>query len=190
MTAHVQNDVQKGRSVFSSLATSIWSLTQSPREFSHLLSTASDMSVPTSHLPLDDGSIRWRKATSQNGKPYEIGVALTSIEAQSEIHQTTGQDFARKEKTEFSIFVEWPVGESLWTTTSNEVQDIAAITEYKLYEYNGFWKYVLHFKNTLTYDYQFKDESGGLYRCDTFVTGDHYIRYDSDKPTITKVMGN
>jgi hypothetical protein len=170
------------------LTTSIWSIAEIPENSHILFFTAPDMSVPTDHLPLDDGSIRWRKATSQNGKSFEIGVA-TSMESRSEISQTIEQDFARKGKTEFSIFVKWPVGQSLWTTTSSEVQDIAAITEYQLYEYNGFWKYVLHFKNTLTYDYQFKDESGDVYRCDTFVTGDHYIRYDSDQPTITKVMG-
>lgn len=112
-----------------------------------------------------------------------------AVEAQSKTPGTVVLKPARGEKEEFSILVDWPMGESVWKDTSSEVQDVAAIKKYKLYEYNGYWKYVLHFENTLHYDYQFKDESNDVYMCDTWENGDHYVRYDSEKPAIKKIMG-
>ncbi|KZS88595.1 hypothetical protein SISNIDRAFT_552523 [Sistotremastrum niveocremeum HHB9708] len=145
----------------------------------------------TSQLPNLD-HIVWTKATTESGKNYEVGVTKAAAEIRSKAIAAGGLKpivRANGVKEEFSIFIDWPVGDSEWKTTSSQVQNDAAITKYKLYEYDGYWKYVLHFVNTIHYDYQFKDASPDVYTCDTWTNDDHYIRFDSTDATMKKIMG-
>ena len=88
---------------------------------------------------------------------------------------------------DFNLVINWPVGDNSAKTTSSKVYDEAGISAYKLWEYNGFWKYILEFENNVNYNFEFTDEEGDTYGVSTAVHGWHYVRYDSGKPTIVRV---
>ena len=132
----------------------------------------------------------WTKATTKNGQSYAIGVgraakASTDIGTGGPIMRAHGETKA------FNIDVKWPVtGEVKVTTT--EVYDVAGIEKYELSE-NGWWnwyKYSLWIKNNVNYTYGFKDESPDTYYLTTIVHGEHYVQYNSDKPTIIHIKGD
>ena len=88
------------------------------------------------------------------------------------------------QKSDFGISVDWPVGDEAWKSTTHAVKATAAITRYRLYETTGLWSYRLEFTSTKTYDYAFFDATGDSYSVSTYLNGDHYVRYNSNKPTI------
>ncbi|KAK0515735.1 hypothetical protein JMJ35_001769 [Cladonia borealis] len=145
-------------------------------------------------LSPNDGSTQWQEATSKNGKAYRV-------DKQEPIGTEKGKDKpALMEKKPFSIDVYWPVTKD-WVDTTEEVKKVAAITRYKLIRhppppppppekpppYSP--EYTLWFTNTEHYHYYFTDETNDTYDNNTFVNHDHWIQYDSQKPTIVKITG-
>ena len=84
--------------------------------------------------------------------------------------------------------VYWPVGDGKWKITSPAVQGIG-ISRYRLY-YNGnpnLYDYTLDFTNTKGWGFNFKDEGNEVYSVSTILNGDHWLKYNSDHPTIIGV---
>ncbi|PUU78394.1 hypothetical protein B9Z19DRAFT_1065075 [Tuber borchii] len=133
----------------------------------------------------DQSSVEWETLTSKNGVTFKIGrekaASVPVVEAKSET-PAEGEDFG--------ITVDWPVGGG-WTQTTEDVKTTAAITQYNLAEVDGdTFKYTLEFSNTDTYDYKFFDQTGDSYEVNTWQNRTHYVKYNSDKPTIVYISGN
>lgn len=96
-----------------------------------------------------------------------------------------------KGKTDFGIPVNWPVGSDVWSPTTTDIRNVSGISEYKLYKQGpGFYDYRLEIQNTQTYNYHFYDETGDSYQINTYRRGIHYVRYDSDHPTVVFITGS
>lgn len=134
-------------------------------------------------ITLDESNIDWKTFTTEKGHKFEVGFPTGAVQ------QEQTQDAALT-KTDFGISVIWPVGDSSWKNTDSNTRTTAAITRYTLYQYDGFYKYMLYFTNTEHYDYYFYDETGDRYEVNTYRNGDHYVRYDSNKPEIIYIKGS
>lgn len=139
----------------------------------------------------------WTKATTKNGQSYAVGVGKASTDIKSEL-QAGLSEFggpvlkpAHGEPEAFSIGVNWPVADA-FVATSTEVYDVAGISKYELKK-NAWWNYYdycLWIDNNVNYTYSFQDETGDVYKLTTLIHGEHYVQYDSKKPTIIKVSGS
>lgn len=83
--------------------------------------------------------------------------------------------------------VNWTVGNDDWIDTDQAVKD-EGVKRYKLY-FNGHpnvYSYTLEFTNTKGWSYHFIDdaEKHDCYGVETWVNGDHWVKYNSDSPTI------
>jgi hypothetical protein len=153
--------------------------------------------------------IQWEPFTTAKGRKYEVGRsqggsapanALGAANASGAVNasglanvlaaEAVAAPIAAGGKRDFGIAVSWAVGDTQWKNTSPDVRERSAITRYKLYEYDGSWKYMLEFSNEEHYDYYFYDETGDKYEVNTFRNGDHYVRYDSDQPNIVFISGS
>ncbi|KAF8890167.1 hypothetical protein BD779DRAFT_1438826, partial [Infundibulicybe gibba] len=86
------------------------------------------------------------------------------------------------------IFVHWPVGNATWKPSGPGVEAATGVSRYKLVRTPGSpWDYRLDFTNVWGWFFVFADESGDDYQVNALVKGDHYVRYNSDKPTIVYV---
>ncbi|EUC56774.1 hypothetical protein RSOL_196130, partial [Rhizoctonia solani AG-3 Rhs1AP] len=141
--------------------------------------------------PANSPYIQWRKATTARGKKFEIGF----------LPNDTPKPKPKPKPTypltlpDFGIDMHWDVdrngGEDNWKPTKPEIRDRAAITRYNLYDQKGeTYRYILQFTNTAHYDYYFFDESGDSYENNTYRNGDHFVRYNSDRPTIIYIKGS
>ncbi|KAG8703831.1 hypothetical protein FRC09_003916 [Ceratobasidium sp. 395] len=129
---------------------------------------------------------KWEKATSDNGKEYEIGSLTQGDETTPDpgVTPTSG----------FNVEVNWTVGDPKeWHYTSEDFKRLTGITRYKLYEdrYEGsFFGYILEFSNIINYHYYFTDKSPDWYSKNTFWNGDWALKYSSEKPTVGRVEGS
>ena len=130
---------------------------------------------------IDQSAIKWTKATSKLGKPFEIGV----LESPPNTNNTT----LHKRKEKFGMQVNWPVGDDTWVPLNVFIQSIAGLTQYKLHSNGGVYSYILWFTNTEHYDYFFVDQTEDSYEVNTYRNGDHYVRYNSEDPTIQAIWG-
>lgn len=140
-----------------------------------------------------DGPIQMEEATSKKGELYHTDKDKASDTEKGD-HKP-----ALTDKHDFTIQVNWPVTDSDdWVTTSPEVQQIAAITRYKLNPNPQpdpenppviWYEYTLSFTNTEHYDYYFTDKTNDHYENNTYRNGDHFIQYSSDDPTIVSITG-
>jgi hypothetical protein len=137
-------------------------------------------------LPLiDDDSIQWTKVLSKNGVPFEVGVKKTehSIEGESQV-ALRGQPIAH---IGTPIPVYWLVGDNTWKPTSGEVLG-RCITRYSLFRNSGYYDNILYITNNQRRVFWFWDETGDYYEIDTYLERDHYVRYNSNQPTIRWVQ--
>jgi hypothetical protein len=133
------------------------------------------------HASFDEEQIEWQDQVTPHGKKYQVGY-LRSEAPRSE---------RLTELKSFGISVNWPVmGSDSWISTNEAVSSRAKITQYALYAYDGTWKYKLWFTNTEHYNYFFYDETGDYYQVNTFRNGNHYVRYNSESPTIVYITGS
>ncbi|KAL8861617.1 MAG: hypothetical protein Q9178_002142 [Gyalolechia marmorata] len=135
---------------------------------------------------LNDGAIFWEKATSKKGMVFEIGKKKSGDDKSKNcdvVVTTTKEDFG--------LDVNWPLGNSDWKGSSTDVQSTAAITRYALHS-SSFprFDFVLEFTNTVNYNYHFYDQTGDSYQVNTYDEGNHYVRFNSAKPTILFVTGS
>ena len=132
---------------------------------------------------IDEENIEWKEFTSKDGKKFEVG--FPKGEASDEAAFAPAPT-----KSNFGICLNWIVGDCGWKQTAGNVQATASITSYALCPNTGAWKYILYFVNTQHYNYYFYDQTGDYYQVNTFRNGSHYVRYNSDKPTIVFVTGS
>ncbi|KAF8551541.1 hypothetical protein OG21DRAFT_264641 [Imleria badia] len=132
--------------------------------------------------PRNDNSIQWKKVTSKEGEPFEVGMKKTghSIERKSEA--------ATIVRVGYPIPVRWAVGDDTWKETTGEVL-ARGITRYRLYPNTwSVWKYRLEFTNVQNRLFWFWDETGDCYEVDTFGGGEHSVTFNSDGPAIRWVQ--
>lgn len=138
---------------------------------------------------LDEGNIQWRDATTKNGVSFQIGVK-TTVDTVKEKFKGRATNDAHAASSTFSVSVRWTVGDTTWKSTPADVKRITAITRYSLHKNSdSIYAYRLNFTNTENYDYFFRDDSGEMYEVNTFSNGDHYLRYNSDTPSIVEISG-
>ncbi|KAF7333100.1 hypothetical protein MVEN_00136700 [Mycena venus] len=140
-------------------------------------------------MELPEGIV-WTTHISGKGKEYRIG-RLPDAGSKGEdrtAKDATGGKFSR---APFGIDVNWPVANTTsWQGTQSDVQTIAGITQYALYQTtNPLYPYILWFTNTEHYDYFFYDQTGDSYQVDTWRDGSHWVQYNSAKPTILFIKG-
>jgi hypothetical protein len=85
--------------------------------------------------------------------------------------------------------VDWPVGhDDTWIETSGELH-ANYISKYSLYKASfSIYDYELDIYSVRKgVKYTFYDESGDHYSLTVNVIGKHYVQYDSEEPTITRV---
>ena len=130
-------------------------------------------------------AVDWEEHVSERGQTYHVGRPRDGKAAVQE-------ETAPTAKSNFGIAARWPVTDNeIWVDTDAELRKAAAITKYALHkqEPGSTWQYILRFVNTEHYDYYFYDRTGDRYQCNTFVNGEHYVRYNSAKPQIEYVSG-
>src|SRR4051794_7196849 len=143
-----------------------------------------------SAVQVNENAIIWEEFTSAKGKKYEVGHLAEPGNANG------GRPGQEVKKTDFGIACNWPVGDNSWITTDADFHTTSAISRYKLHSNDaaaredvGGYAYRLEFSNEEHYDYHFYDQEGDSYRCNTFSNTDHFVRYNSDRPTIAYVTG-
>lgn len=132
-------------------------------------------------LGVDDSRIQWQEFESANGKTFQVGYLDTNDKE---------MDAESLGKEDFGIAVTWNVDDPVWKETTRHIRAVSAIKRYKLHEHSGSYDYCLEFTNEAHYNYQFVDETGDIYRVNTFINRDHYLLYNSEKPAIICVRGS
>jgi hypothetical protein len=85
------------------------------------------------------------------------------------------------------VDVYWTVGSS--GNPSKDVQEKTGIRWYSLNRIDElFFTYELDITTSETYYYLFRDEEPDEYSLNCFMTGNHYVRYNSREPTIVKIL--
>jgi len=134
---------------------------------------------------VDESTIIWKEFISKNGNKYEVGY-LKKLNLEDDAASNKGLG-----KSDFGICVSWPVGTDRYKNTTPKVDSVASISRYALYDQNGtIYKYILYFTNSQRYNYYFYDETGDHYQVNTFRDGNHYVRFNSNKPNITFFSGS
>ncbi|KAH9953271.1 hypothetical protein BC827DRAFT_1273622 [Russula dissimulans] len=134
---------------------------------------------------IDDEGIEWTKATSKNGVPYEVGIQKSKVKDHRE-------DFTQAADPFFHINVRWPVriGDDKWKWTVGELNR-DWISRYKVHDNqpSTIYDYRLDItsKTSRAVAYFFTDESDDYYTIKALYAGDHYVRYNSKKPTIVRM---
>ncbi|TFY64822.1 hypothetical protein EVG20_g5824 [Dentipellis fragilis] len=142
--------------------------------------------------------VQWVKATSLNGVNFEIGT--TNEDAVSELASVEGRKTFRYSVEESGTLYLCNIPTP--TILSNAAQmareapsaslsiGLQTLTTITTGSHNGTqWKYILNFTNTYKFDYYFYDETGDNYHVNTYRRGDHYVRFNSDKPKIIFIRG-
>ena len=132
----------------------------------------------------------WEKISTTGGKTFEIGRSASDGPRPDVSIAARG--------VAFNLPVHWPVNpdgrcDQSWVNTSPEFANVSRLTRYNLYDYTkegGSYHWILQFTNEDSFDYYFRDEEGDVYKVSTWRKGDHYVRFDSDKPTIVNVSGD
>jgi hypothetical protein len=98
----------------------------------------------------------------------------------AKITHTTGND---------NIYWPYTGNDDSWKKPAQRVIDLFDIKQYCLCKnFGGWYDYKLWIDITQDWNYDFYDETGDYYRIYTLTTGTHSVTYDSDKPTIEKII--
>jgi len=139
------------------------------------------INAPTQHSSsapsFDDSEVQWENATSTKGNPYMIGFRKN-------------QDDSDRTIAEESWEVYWPISTD-WQQALGPVNSDGGIAMYKLLDAKGWvFKYELNISIKENYPqgvYYFCDETKDCYEIRVCNIGDHYVNYNSDKPTVRRV---
>lgn len=139
----------------------------------------------------DTSALVWEKATTQNGDTYEVGRDKAEVQKAEEA-KGEGDDSTADFKKGFTVSVNWTLGDGNWQSTDPDVSKTTAITRYRIYRNEGvkLFKYSLEFTNLEHYDYYFTDGEGDNYECNTWLNGNHVVRFNSPIPKIVQVKGD
>ena len=131
-----------------------------------------------------DSKIKWEEASSKGGAAYEV--------SRPNVPQPPADEELVGSKANFRVSVHWTVGADSWIDTPMDIRNKTAIWRYKLHlSSSPFSKYVLEISITDDhYDYYFGDATGDSYSLNTWVAGDHLVRYGSNDPTIVTISGS
>lgn len=140
-----------------------------------------DVPSPSNKPPAGDGSLVVTASASGHGNRYEVGRPNYRDEKPT---------LALKP---FDVDVDWvPVADWAcdWIATSEYFRLQTAITRYALCKGDyGIYSYKLWITNEENYNYHFYDYNDN-YQINTYAKGDHFVRYNSDYPTIIRVTGS
>ncbi|KZT38116.1 hypothetical protein SISSUDRAFT_1047478 [Sistotremastrum suecicum HHB10207 ss-3] len=142
------------------------------------------LEVVTETPAVDDESIEWIKATSNNGVPIEYGILKAQYSPQ-DISAFAARNANARHGGRPSANVYWPVLDGIWRNPGGA--SALGISRYRLFRTSGIWRYRLEITNTRGWNFHFHDQSGDYYNLDTFFNGTHYLRYNSNQPTILAV---
>ena len=127
--------------------------------------------------------------TSQSGKKYEVGYPKEGGYSKEDIEDTLNASNAgnldqNSANSEYATLV-WTVnGDS---TTSRAAMNIGIVGGYVNKGSGKIYDCQVTFSNTEGMSFRFMDQSGDTYWCSAPRNGNHYINYNSDKPSIIGV---
>ncbi|KAF9262690.1 hypothetical protein L218DRAFT_1000569 [Marasmius fiardii PR-910] len=156
--------------------------------------------------PPDANGLVWKRCKSAGGKDFEFGLKESDLKQAIEAHATKSpssppiasdlqipvtaavQKAAADPEDQGWIPVNWKVGEAVWIDTDQATKD-EGVSQYQLwkstaYPSSEFYAYMLWFTNTKGWCFHFLDDTHDCYNCSTIRNGEHYIKYNSDEPTI------
>lgn len=172
------------------------------------------MDNPNNTSVPDANGIVWRQLKSKDGKDFEIGwkhldsqkpnapgqplINEHDVVNADDIHHDNIVPVAAMMASDKNlkvtvanpedhgwIPVNWPVGDDKWIDTDQSVKD-EGISRYCLY-FNGHPNvdsYTLEFTNTKGWSFHFIDDTKDVYSIDTVWNSDHWLKYNSEQPTI------
>lgn len=138
----------------------------------------------------------WEEVESGAGTKFEVGRTEYEVAAKAKAEEAAKNDkhlFGLFEgKVNFDIRVNWTVAGDRLLNTTQDVLDKTAISSYNFTTgalRHIIFDYYLEFTSTKNYNYRFYDESGDSYQVNAFITGNHTVRFNSEKPTIVRITG-
>ena len=142
----------------------------------------------------DDSAIQWTQATSMKGVPFEVGFDKGDVaEAEGGDAKESGpqalvaNNAAMANAATRDISVKWFVEGNVWKDISGDLS--VYLSRYKLDIASGniIYNWRLDITNKLSGLYRFFDETGDYYDIQCNKNRDHYVKFNSDKPTIVLV---
>ena len=132
-----------------------------------------------SSLTYKDGSMTWTNATSAYGIPYRYGYS----------HKSNISNSENAGLTETIYSVHWPGGSNRWLYAGQDLER-AGLKEYKITHTTKwvYFDYQINIINTKSAVFYFEDETGDRYKLSALAAYDHYVQYDSKKPTIIRIF--
>jgi hypothetical protein len=135
-----------------------------------------------------DNTIAWQKGASRKGKTFHFGAKKSreKLEVAADDDSSSSSD---DDSSWSSVDVDWKVGTS--GNPSQDVQDATGIRWYSLQKISTLFRlydYELDITTSKAYNYLFRDESQDEYSLNCYVTGNHYVQYNSDQPNIVKIF--
>ena len=144
---------------------------------------------------VDGNSIAWTKAVSTKGKIFEVGVKKSKGDRDDGASASTlllhvisfWIPAERLVGPIQSVMVDWETNTSGNPTAS--VQEKTGIVFYSLQDNNpSAYDWRLDITTNRKYDYYFVDAEGDKYEINVYEAGSHYVRYNSNNPTIVKIF--
>ncbi|KAF9256736.1 hypothetical protein L218DRAFT_966013 [Marasmius fiardii PR-910] len=159
--------------------------------------------------PPDANGLVWKRMKSKGGKDFEFGLKESHLKEAIEAHATgktpPGPPIASDIQVPATatiqlkaaaanaddhgwIPVNWKVGEDKWIDADQATKD-EGVSRHQLWKSGEFptseiYAYRLIFTNTKGWSFHFLDDTQDCYNCATIRNGNHYIKYNSDQPTI------
>ncbi|RON15576.1 hypothetical protein [Pseudomonas frederiksbergensis] len=124
--------------------------------------------------------------SSKAGHKYEVGYPIKDGYTEEKILENI-----KSHELQDSPFLslQWIPG-APQTSPSAEVQKIGIAAGYVSHDRGPIYEYRINFQNSKGWEFQFKDETGDIYPCNTTFNSWHYIDYNSDKATIIGVRNS
>ncbi|KAF6764322.1 hypothetical protein DFP72DRAFT_420316 [Ephemerocybe angulata] len=154
--------------------------------------------VALNTIPADSDDIVWREAVSAKGETFQIGSRAPAGSNDVEL-AARAQGIAdggptasfSSDSTDSNVWsVGWPVGDGNWKWPGKKIFDELDIARYCHKKNPGklnVYDYILYVNTNATRQYYFRDESGDSYGLWCYVETDHYVRFNSKRPTIVQI---
>lgn len=127
-------------------------------------------------------SFGYVQAKSDKGVSFAIGYPSGEIPGAMVNTESAGRPFSRD--------VHWKVNGEMHDTLPDGEKMMTGINSYALgNSASPFYDWFLEVHVDKTYNFWFTDEEGDTYNLNTWVQGNHIVRFNSKKPTIVHVKG-
>lgn len=146
--------------------------------------------LKSDHADLSEQEVKDLLGATMQGPPEE---SLDSIAGLGDCERlgTGGEPILKITHTTGNDPIYWPSTRTndSWKKPTQRIKDLFDIKQYCLCKnFGGYFDYKLWIDITQEWNYDFYDETGDAYRIICYKTGTHYVTYDSDKPTIEKIV--